>query len=92
MNNEIVRFRDSDPDGMGQYDVVVDAKFRYPLSKKQQAVLRNIADSYDYDPGYETLENFAEAVLNDACKTKEFKNDGQRWKFVQPDIVLEIEV
>lgn len=92
MNNEIVRFRDSDPDGCSANDIVVDAKFRFPLSKKQLELLRRIADSYTYDPGFETLENFAEAVLNDACKTKEFKNDGQRWKFVQPDIVLEIEV
>lgn len=92
MNNEIVRFRDKDPDGCEGNDIIVDVKFRFPLSKKQKKILQELANYSDYDPGYETLENFAEAVLNDACKTKEFKDDGQRWKFVQPDIVLEIEV
>ena len=92
MNNEIVRFRDGDPDGCGAHDIVVDAKFRFPLSKKQKEIIRKIADAYEYGPDVETLENYAEAVLNDCLKTKEFADDGQKWKFVEPDIVVEIEV
>ena len=92
MNNEIVRFRDRDPDGCGSHDIIVDAKFKYPLSKRQLKIIRNVADAFDYDPGYETLENYAEAVLDECMKYGEFKHDGQNWKFVEPEILVEIEV
>jgi hypothetical protein len=92
MNKEIVRFRDKDPDGCGSHDIVVDAQFRFPLSKAQRQIIENVAGSSDYDPGCETLQNYAEAVLNRCMEYAEFKDDGQRWRFVEPDIVVEIEV
>lgn len=92
MNNEIVRFRDKDPDGCGPHDIVVDAKFRFSLSKKQRKTIEEVAADFEYDPGYETLEQFAEAVLDKCLEHKCFKDDGQRWKFVRHDIVVEIKV
>lgn len=89
MNNEIVRFRD--PQYGIEPDIVVDAKFRFPLSKKQRKTIKEVAAGFEYD-GYETLEQFAEAVLDKCLEHKCFKDDGQRWKFVSHDIVVEIEV
>lgn len=91
-DSRLVMFVDKDPDGMSAYDVVTYARFKYDLSEDQVDSIKDEAENIEYE-GFDTFDDWVEAVLDSAMEHECWKNDkGNHWEFWSPFPCLEIEV